>query len=225
MIPGTLCDARVFKRQKMALRGVAHIKVIEYNRLLVDMDQWACALLRTLPPKFSVAGFSLGGLCALELLRRAPQRIERVAMIASNAKGASAAGLRNNSRQKRTWRRQGPEQIVNQVMVRYFHHKQQSRRHAQLVRDMALGTGCKAAFAQFAFAARRPDGHTVLSSFDGPLLVVSGAKDRLCPPQWQQAMVAAQASTQWIELPRVGHFIPLEAPSRLNDALLQWLRK
>lgn len=224
MIPGTLCDARVFKRQKMALRGVANIKVIEYRRL-VDMDQWACALLRTLPPKFSVAGFSLGGLWALELLRRAPQRIERVAMIASNAQGASAAGRRNNARQKRTWRRQGPEQIVSQVMARYFHHKQQYRRHARLVRDMALGTGRKAAFAQFAFAARRPDGHTALSAFDGPLLVVSGAKDRLCPPQWQRAMVAAQARAQWIELPRVGHFVPLEAASRLTDALLQWLRK
>lgn len=224
MIPGTLCDARVFKRQKMALRGIANIKVIEYHGL-VDTDQWASALLRTLPAKFSVAGFSLGGLWALELLRRAPQRIERVAMVASNAQGASDAGRRNSARQKRTWCRQGPEQIVSQVMPRYFYHKQQSRRHERLVRDMALGTGRKAAFAQFAFAARRPDGHAALSAFEGPLLVVSGAKDRLCPPNWQRAMVASQAKAQWLEFPRVGHFVPLEASSRLTNALLQWLQK
>ena len=224
MIPGTLCDARVFERQKRALRGVANVILIEYRRL-VDIGQWAPELLRTLPPKFSVAGFSLGGLWALELLRLAPQRIERVAMIASNAQGASAAGRRNSARLRRKWRSHGPDEVVRQVIERYFHHRQQHRRHARLVRSMALSTGRKPAFLQFAFAAQRPDGHAALSAFEGPLLIVSGAKDRLCSPQWQRAMVAAQGRAQWIELPRVGHFVPLEAATRLTDALLQWLRK
>lgn len=224
MIPGTLCDARVFVRQTRALRALADVRVIEYGRL-VDIQRWAQQLLRTLPPKFSIAGFSLGGLWALELLRLAPQRVERVAMIASNAQGASAAGRRNSARLRRMWRCHGPDPLVRQVMARYFHHEQQHRRHARLVRNMALSTSCKAAFAQFAFAAQRPDGHAALSAFDGPLLIVSGAKDRLCPPQWQRAMVAAQDRAQWIELPRVGHFVPLEAASRLTHALAHWLRK
>lgn len=224
MIPGTLCDARVFEHQKKALRGVANVKVIEYQGL-VEIDRWARELLRTLPPKFSIAGFSLGGLWALELLRLAPQRIERVAMIASNAQGASAAGRRNSARFRKLWRSHGAEQVVRQAIARYFHHKKQHCRHARLVRNMALCTGRKSAFAQFDFAAQRPDGHAALSAFDGPLLIVSGAKDRLCPPRWQYAMVAAQRCAQWIELPRVGHFVPLEAATRLTDALLQWLRK
>lgn len=224
MIPGTLCDARVFERQKKALRAFADVRVIEYGSL-VDIERWAQQLLRTLPPKFSVAGFSLGGLWALALLRLAPQRIERVAMIASNAQGASAAGRRNSARLQKMWRSRGPEQVVRHVMARYFHHKQQHRRHARLVRSMALCTRREAAFAQFSLAAQRPDGHAALSAFDGPLLIVSGAKDRLCPPRWQREMLAAQGNAQWIELPRVGHFVPLEAATRLTDALRQWLRK
>ena len=93
MLAGTLCDERVFARQRRALRGVARQVLVDYSRLGL-VQQWASRLLRQLPPKFSVAGFSLGGLWALELLRQAPQRIELVAMIASNAQGASAPGRR-----------------------------------------------------------------------------------------------------------------------------------
>jgi len=93
MLAGTLCDERVFARQRRALRGVARLVLVDYSRLGL-VQQWASRLLRQLPPKFSVAGFSLGGRWALELLRQAPRRIERVAMIASNAQGASAPGRR-----------------------------------------------------------------------------------------------------------------------------------
>ena len=100
MIPGSLCDGRVFQRQRRALRGVADVRVIDYRRL-TDIDQWAPQLLRILPPRFSVAGFSLGGLWALELLRLAPQRVERMAMIGQRFPDRyidrSSRGLRNPS--------------------------------------------------------------------------------------------------------------------------------
>ena len=89
MIPGTLCDSRIFARQKRALRGIADVRLVDYDDLSPKRD-WAGSLLARLPPRFSVLGFSLGGLWALELLRQAPQRVERIAMVASNAAGASA---------------------------------------------------------------------------------------------------------------------------------------
>lgn len=224
MIPGTLCDARVFSRQKKALRGIADVQVIGYQTL-ADIDQWASQLLRQLPPKFSVAGFSLGGLWALELLRLAPHRVERIAMVASNAQGASAPGRRKSAWLWKMWRDRGPGVVARHVKPAYFHHEQQRRRHAQLVHDMALRTTRKSAFAEFSWAATRPDGRPALAAFGGPLLLVSGAKDRLCPPHLQRAMVAAQPRAHWIELPRVGHFVPLEASARLNDALLRWIQR
>ncbi len=222
MIPGTLCDARIFTRQKRALRTIADVRMVGYDALSLT-GHWADALLAQLPPRFSVVGFSLGGLFALELLRKAPQRIERLAMVASNAHGATRAGQRKSAWLWRMWRAQGPGTVARHVKPGYFHHERQRQRHAQLVHDMALGTSRKAAFAEFEWAASRPDGLHDLARFDGPLLLVSGAKDRLCTPAMQRAMVCAQARAQWLELPRVGHFVPLEAGARLNDALKRWV--
>jgi pimeloyl-ACP methyl ester carboxylesterase len=223
MIPGTLCDARVFNRQKRALRGIAHLTVVDY-RSLTDMDTWAELLLRKLPAQFSVAGFSLGGLWALELLRRAPERIERIALIASNAQGAGVAAGRNSARLRKLWRARGPGDLARNMQPAYFHHARVQRQHAALVRDMALCTPRKAAFAEFAWAAARPDGHAALAQFERPLLLVSGAKDRICPTSWQRAIQTAQPHAVWRDLPRVGHFVPLEAPVPLNDALRKWMQ-
>ena len=224
MLAGTLCDARVFARQRRALRGVARLVLVDYSRL-GPMQQWAPRLLQRLPPKFSVAGFSLGGLWALELLRQAPQRIERIAMIASNAQGASAPGRRKSAWLRKMWQDRGPAEVARHVKPAYFHHEAVRRRHANLVHAMALGTPRRTAFAQFAWAAQRPDGSAALAAFRGPLLLVSGASDRLCPPAWQQAMRDLQPRAQVLALPRVGHFVPLEAAAPLNDALLRWLRR
>ena len=223
MLPGTLCDHRVFRTQRRALRGIADVRVLDYHALS-HAEQWVPRLLKDLPPRFSVAGFSLGGLWALELLRRAPRRIERIAMISSNAQPASAPGRRKSAWLWKMWRDRGPGVVARHVKPAYFHHEQARRRHAVLVHDMAMRTSRKAAMAEFRWAAARPDGHADLSAFDGPLLLVSGAKDRLCPPHWQRAMLVAQPAAIWLELPRVGHFLPLEAGARLNHALLAWMK-
>ena len=222
MIPGTLCDARIFARQRRALRGLADVRMIGYDDLAPTRN-WAEDLMARLPQRFSVVGFSLGGLWALELLRQAPQRIERIAMVASNAHGASSAGRRKSAWLWKMWRAFGPGVVVRHVKPGYFHHERQRQRHATLVHDMAVRTGRKAAFAEFAWAAARPDGRADLARFQGPLLLVSGAQDRLCTPTMQRVMLQAQPRAHWLELPRVGHFVPLEAGARLGDALRLWI--
>lgn len=224
MIPGTLCDARLFARQKRALRGIADVRMAGYDDLSPTRD-WAACLLARLPQHFSVLGFSLGGLWALELLRRAPARIERIAMVASNAQGASAVGRRKSARLWRMWRAQGPSKVARHVKPGYFHHERLRRRHRDMVHDMAVRTRAQAARAEFAWAASRPDGRADLARFAGPLLIVSGAQDRLCTPGMQRAMLQAQPCAQWLELPRVGHFVPLEAGARLGDALRRWMQQ
>ncbi len=223
MIPGTLCDGRVFAAQRRALRGVADVRVVDVREMR-DARQWTRQLLRALPPRFSVAGFSLGGLLALELLRAAPERIERLAMVASNAQAGSRRAGRTSARLWRLWRSAGPLAALNHARAGYFHHALQHQRHAALVEDMALHTPRAAARAAFAWAAQRPESLDVVSRFHGPLLVVSGARDPKCPPAWQRALVQAQPAATWVELPRVGHFISLEAPARLNHSLTRWMQ-
>lgn len=223
LLPGTLCDARVFRHQQRALRGLARVEVADLHRL-DDPVAWASRLLRMLPPRFSVAGFSLGGLLAQELLRQAPQRIERLALIASNARAGSPRGARRSAHLWRLWRAGGAQAVAGEVVPQYFPQRPRRRRLAPLVIDMARRTPAAAARAQFRWAAMRPEGLSALAAFEGPLCLVSGLRDRLCPPAWQREVLRARPQARWTALPRVGHFVPLEAAGRLNHALAGWLR-
>jgi pimeloyl-ACP methyl ester carboxylesterase len=224
-IPGTLCDRRLFARQARALRGRARVLTLEYRGLRADRP-WLDAALRRLPARFSLAGFSLGGLWALELLRRAPQRVERLAMIASNAEPASRVAARRGRSLWRLWAREGAATVARSLKPSYFHHPAQRRRHAALVRAMAQATPPRTARAQFDWAAQRPPGLPLLAAQQPPTLIVSGAHDRLCPrPQQQRMRDACAGSAQWVELPRCGHFIPLEQPAALTRLLAGWLQR
>jgi pimeloyl-ACP methyl ester carboxylesterase len=222
LIPGTLCDGRLFARQARSLRGQARVLTLGYRQLGAGA-RWVEQALARLPARFSLAGFSLGGLWALELLRRAPERIERLALIASNAEAGSRRGQQRSRALWRLWRRRGAAAVARQVKPAYFHHAAQRQRHARLVRDMALATPARAARAQFQWAARRPAGLPVLAAAAQPLLIVSGEHDRLCPRAWQRRMAQARPDARWVELPRCGHFVPLEQPARLGQLLSRWL--
>lgn len=222
LIPGTLCDARLFKRQVSVLRRDWRVKVLDY-RHLKDIEAWPEQALSTLPERFCLAGFSLGGLWALELLRRAPHRVQGLAMIASNAEAGSRRGRRRSAALWRLWRGAGPDSVAQQVKPDYFHHHSVRVRHARLVRDMARATPARTARSAFEWAAHRPSGLALLAAFNEPVLIVSGANDRLCPRRLQQRMAQAQPQAQWIELPRCGHLVPLEEPAALTRALSHWL--
>ena len=224
LIPGTLCDGRMFARQLRILRQHATVYLASY-RAMKDVDSWTAGLLHRLPATFSVAGFSLGGLLALELLRRAPERIDRLALIGSNAQAGSAKGQKRSAWLHKMWLARGAGVVARHVKPAYFHHEAKRRQHQQRVLQMAMQTPQRSAFAQFAWAANRPQGFDALKAFTGPLLAVAGQQDRLCPPAWQQAMHSAQPAMVRIELARCGHFVPLESPAKLNTALVHWLNR
>ena len=223
LLPGTLCDERLFARQRRALRLLARIEVVNLHTL-DEPAAWVARLLEQMPPRFSVAGFSLGGLLALEILRQAPSRVERLALVASNARGASLRGKRRSAQLWRRWRVGGPQGVMKDALPQYFPKPAQRQRHRGLVADMARRTPGPAAKAQFQWAAARPEGRSVLAGFAGPLCVVSGMRDKLCPHAWQQEIASLKPHAQWTALPGVGHFLPLEASACLSRALAQWLQ-
>jgi pimeloyl-ACP methyl ester carboxylesterase len=222
LLPGTLCDARIFSALKRRLRPQADFYSASYSGMK-DVHAWLHALLRKLPEKFYVAGFSLGGLLALELLRMAKDRIQGIALIASNAQAANQKSQRKSAMLHHLWLHQGASVVARHVKPAYFHHEAKRRQHERLVFDMALHTPQRSAFEEFAWAAKRPDSLQTLHNYSGKVLAVSGAQDHLCPRPWQQAMQAAQPRMQWREIARCGHFLPLEAPAALSSAVFHWL--
>lgn len=224
LIPGTLCDERLFQKQIRALRGMVRVVVASYARM-DHPSAWLDLLLACMPERFALAGFSLGGILALELVRRAPERIERLALIASNAQPAARKHQRRGRELQRRWASHGPDHLVQQLLPSYFHHGSARRRHAPLVHRMAVDTARRAALAQFAWAGQRPSSLETLRSFQQPLLIVSGATDRVCPPRLQHNMLDAHPKAHWLHIPRCGHFVPLEAAAPLNRALMRWMHE
>jgi pimeloyl-ACP methyl ester carboxylesterase len=139
MLPGTLCGRRIFSFQRRHLLGHAKVICASYQGMK-DRSAWLQRLPHQMPEKSYVAGFSLAGLLALELLRLAGGRLQDLALIASNAQAAS-----KKSRRKSTWLRRmgldrGPSEVARHVKPAYFHHETKRRKHGRLVFDMALQT-------------------------------------------------------------------------------------
>jgi len=221
-VPGTLCDARLFARLAQRLRPVAHVRVASLAHL-DDPQAWVKALLKEAPERFSLAGFSMGGLLALEVLRCAPQRVDRLAMIASNAEAAGPVTRRRTATNRRRLRQGGARAVIQAALPSYFFPGNRTAERYALVHDMARRTPHRSARAQFDWVGTRPGGIAQLAAFGGPLLLVSGTHDPLCPERLQRRMCAAQAAARWHALRRCGHFIPLEAPAQLAALLSRWL--
>lgn len=223
MIPGTLCDERLFEKLAKRLRPVAHIHHASLHGMR-DIEQWVRVLLATAPPSFVVAGFSLGGILALEVLRRAPDRVAGLAMIASNAESASPVTRRRSAMNRRLYRQRGFESVIDAALPSYFLPANQRRDRIKIIRKMASTTPRRAALAQFDWIAARPGGMSLLHAFARPVLIVSGAQDKLCPPRLQRRMVAAQPLAQWSQIRSCGHLIPLEASGHLAAIVGDWIR-
>lgn len=222
LLPGTLCDARIFAALKRHLRSDITMHSASYSGMK-EPQAWLKKLLSQLPQKFYVAGFSLGGLLALELLRIAGDRVLGIALIASNAEPASHKTQRKSALLRRMWLDRGCSEVARHVKPAYFHHEAKRAQHERLVFDMALHTSKRSAFVEFAWAAERPSSLATLRDYRGKVLAVSGAQDRLCPPAWQRAMLQAQPRMCWKEIARCGHFVPLEAPAQLRNAIAHWI--
>ena len=222
MIPGTLCDERIFAHQARNLKRQYNVILVDYKSLR-NTDNWSYELLAKLPPNFSILGFSLGGIWAIELLRLAPQRINRLALVASNAEPASRSSTQRSKEMWAHWKSSGPKSVIANASKKYFHYPKDFKKHFPLLEDMAVKTKTRAAKSCFEWASSRTSGYQIISNFKNPVLLVSGQKDYLCPKKLQKKMAQENSSTTWIEIPRCGHFITLEQPKKLTQLIQNWL--
>ena len=222
LIPGTLCDERVFSRIKPRIGIYASLKIVKLNSFSGQSD-WVSGLLTDLPERTLIVGFSLGGMIALEILRRAPDRVSGLALISSNAEPASRTHRMKRQRLSDRMHRFGLRSTCKSLKGSYFLSARNAARHKGVVMKMALRTQPARALKQFNLAGHRASGHPSLESFGRPVYLVAGQQDHLCPPPLQKrAAKSAPVSTLTL-LPRCGHFAPLERPGLVSRALIEWI--
>ncbi len=222
LIPGMMCDARMWGGLPAHLypREVGHIIPTQSDTVQTLAGQ----VLQDAPPTFALAGLSMGGIVAMEVLRQAPHRVTRLALLDTNPRAEAPATRANRARQITRALSGGLAGVLRDDMKpNYLHPGPDRPEILALCMDMALSLGPEI-FARQSRALRdRPDQTQSLAAFKGPALVLMGEGDKLCPRDRHDLMHALMPQSCLAIVPGAGHLPTLEQPAQTTAELLRWL--
>mgnify|MGYP002878624282 CR=1 FL=1 len=222
LLPGMMCDARLWAPQMAALgrRAVLHAPLTEHD----TVGALAASVLAAAPPRFALAGLSMGGIVAMEILRQAPERVERLALLDTNPR-AELPQTRAAREPQIAAARAGRLRAVmrDELKPNYLVDSPGKPAILDLCMDMALTLGPDVFVRQSRALAARPDQTATLAAWRGPALILMGAEDRLCPRDRHDQMHALLAGSTLTIVDAAGHLPTLEQPQRTTAALVRWL--
>jgi pimeloyl-ACP methyl ester carboxylesterase len=224
LIPGMMCDARMWGSLPTHLgpRDVGH-----YLPTSADTVQaLAAGVLREAPPVFALAGLSLGGIVAMEIVRQAPDRVERLALLDTNPCAETAEMQARRAPQIARALAGGLVGVMRDEMKpNYLSNSPDRAEILGLCMDMALTLGPDI-FARQSRALRdRPDQQATLIAFKGPALVLMGEDDRLCPRDRHELMLALMPQSRFAVIAGAGHLPTLERPAETAAEISRWLEQ
>lgn len=229
LLPGLLCDAAVWAPVLPRLALVAECRIPEYADE-TSLGAMAERVLATAPPTFAVAGHSMGGRVALEIVRRAPQRVERLAVLDSGYRTRPDGAAGEQERAGRLAllgiaRTQGMRAMASAWVQPMVHPAR--RDDAALIRailDMFERRTPAQYAGQIEALLARPDATEVLRSVACPTLILGGREDGWSPPAQQQEMAALVRGARLAIVDDCGHMATMERPEDVAAALTDWLR-
>ncbi|WP_299626332.1 alpha/beta fold hydrolase [Pelagibius sp.] len=225
LLPGMMCDARLFAPQISDLDDIAEIRVGDLGGA-ETISEIARQVLEAAPwPRFALAGLSMGGIVAMEVMRQAPERVERLALLDTNHR--AEAPDRQALRQPQIERAVGGalrRVLIEEMKPLYL--APQSRDDETIlntVLDMALDLGAEVFVRQSTALRDRPDQSATLRAAEVPTLVLCGACDNLCPVERHLEIAALLPRARLEIIPEAGHLPTLERPAETSAALRRWL--
>jgi pimeloyl-ACP methyl ester carboxylesterase len=223
LIPGLMMDARAVMPQLLALATDRPVMVA--LPLGADtMEAIAARMIDALPAHFAVAGFGLGGHVAAELLRRAPERITRLALVATDPLPETPAeAARREARLVAAQVGRLPECIVEEVPPQALFDGPGRDAALTLLQAMAEDMGVRAYIDQTRALIRRRDPLRTLRSVRIPVLILGGVADPLVPARRRDFLASMLPFAQALSIADAGHLPALEAPGAVNAALADFL--
>jgi pimeloyl-ACP methyl ester carboxylesterase len=224
LIPGLLASARMYAPQIPQLWRAGPVTIADHTRD-DDMSAIAQRILAHAPARFALAGLSMGGYIAFEILRQAPQRIARLALLDTSAR-ADAPEQSAMRRAQMTLASAGRlSEVVEQQFPRLVHR---ARRDDAALRElftlMAGDVGAEAFIRQQTAIMGRSDSRALLASIRCPTLVLVGDADELTPPERAAEIAGGIAGSRLVTIARSGHVSTLEQPDEVTRALWEWLQ-
>ena len=224
LIPGMMCDARMWGGIPAALHPhpVAHM----VPTVADSMADLACLFLKDAPPRFALAGLSMGGILAMEILAQAPDRVERLALLDTNPCAETPQVQARRGPQIAKALSGGLRSVIRDEMKpNYLAPGPGKKAILDLCLDMALSLGPDVFALQSRALRDRADRTEALAAFKGPALVLMGAEDRLCPRDRHELMHELIPQSRLVIVEGAGHLPTLERPIESTAALRRWLEE
>jgi len=223
LLPGLLCDAALWARQVAALSDIADPWVADLTRdeSLAGMAQ---RVLAAAPERFALAGLSMGGYVAQEIMRQSPQRVTRLALLDTSAR----ADTPERAAQRRGFielAQKGQFKGIQPRMLPVYLHPDHLRDKAlaDAVLAMAARIGKEAYLRQQQAIMSRPDGREDLKRIAVPTLVLCGRQDLATPYELNAEIARLIPGAVFVAIERCGHLSTMEKPAEVSTAMRRWL--
>lgn len=221
-LPGLICDAQLWRAQVDALADVAAPFVADLT-LDSSVKAMAARTLAAAPPKFALVGLSMGGYVAFEIMRQAPERVEKLALFSTSALADSPEATANRRAAMAQIGEGKFKGVTGGLLPKLIHPSRIDGPVGDIVREMAERVGGDAFFRQQEAIIGRPDSRATLATIDVPTFMAVGEDDVLTPPEQAQIIHQGIAGSTYHKIDDCGHLPPLEQPEEASRLLREWL--
>ena len=222
-LPGLLLDERMWRRQAEALAPAHPLTSFALTPQATIGELAEMALSRAPAGRFALAGLSMGGYVALEVVRRAPERVAGLALLDTSARPDTAEQTKAR-RDAIAASASDFEAVVKALLPRLLHPRHVGDAAlTEALMAMALGIGREGYVRQQEAIIGRVDSRPSLARIACPTLVLCGREDLLLPLELSEEMHAGIAGSRLVVVETSGHMSAMEQPEAVNDALRDWL--
>lgn len=223
LLPGLLLEASFWKHQVEGLADVAEPWIADFTTQ-DSIAAMAESVLASMPDRFALCGLSMGGYVALEVMRKAPERVSRLALLDTKA-SPDDPEVEARRRGLIELAQKGAFKGVTPRLLPLLLHPSRLKDEAMTghIMQMAENIGRDAFIRQQQAILGREDFRPTLATIRCPTLVLCGREDRITPVQAHREMAAGIANARLVVLDDCGHLPPLEWPDATNRELRRWL--
>jgi pimeloyl-ACP methyl ester carboxylesterase len=224
LVPGLVSSPRIFVPVLPALWRFGPVTVVNHIR---DDSMGAIArrILAEAPPRFALAGHSMGGYIAFEMMRQAPERVAKLALINTNARPDTPEIAARRRGQMARAEAGEYHAIIDELFPGFVHPSRRDNAELRrLIHDMGDDIGVDAFIRQQTAVMGRADSRPTLAVIACPTLVLTGDQDNTIPNSLSVEMAEGIPGAKLVILEHCGHLPQPEQPQATADALVEWLR-
>ncbi len=224
LIPGLACDDRLWQAQWPVLPASLAPTVTDAHMRYATVEEMAAALLREHDGPLVLCGASMGGMIAMGAARQAPERIEGLALLGTNARPETPDMRALREAAIELFARGDVRGVVEPNVAFAFHPAQAADpRLIEAYLEMMLNAGGEQLIRQNRALMQRPDARAQLPGLRCPVLVMCGDTDRLTPPDCSREIAALAPTAELAWVADCGHMLTMEKPAQVNATLGAWL--